>query len=123
MKKEKVDKLKKKNQEEDVKAQMGVLLYVMLIIKSLLFLLLLLLRLLFLVLLLSFVDRYKDANTYPGAPSSTEEDDSKMLKCATTATKRKATMQLPNRQLNRKTSRRRISIASNFWALNPNSQP
>jgi hypothetical protein len=54
MKKEKVDRLKKKNQEEDVKAQIGVLLYVMLIIISLLFLLLL--RLLFLLLLLSFVD-------------------------------------------------------------------
>jgi hypothetical protein len=66
MKKEKVDRLKKKNQEEDVKAQIGVLLYVMLIIISLLFVLLLL-RLLFLLLLLSFVDRYKDANTYPGS--------------------------------------------------------
>ncbi len=72
MKKEKVERLKKKNQEEDVKAQIGILLYVMLIIISLLFLLLLLLlllliRLLFLLLLLSFVDRYKDANTYPGS--------------------------------------------------------
>jgi uncharacterized membrane protein len=63
MKKEKVDRLKKKNQE-DVKAQIGVLLYIMLIIISLLFLLLLLLLcLLFLLLLLLFVDRYKDANT------------------------------------------------------------
>jgi hypothetical protein len=64
MKKEKVERLKKKNQEEDVKAQIGILLYVMLIIISLL---ILLLRLLFLLLLLSFVDRYKDANTYPGS--------------------------------------------------------
>jgi hypothetical protein len=63
MKKEKVERLKKKNQEEDVKAQIGILLYVMLIIISFL----LLLRLLFLLLLLSFVDRYKDANTYPGS--------------------------------------------------------
>jgi ABC-type Na+ efflux pump permease subunit len=67
MKKEKVDRLKKKNQEEDVKAQIGVLLYVMLIIISLLFVVVLLLSLLFLLLLLSFVDRYKDANTYPGS--------------------------------------------------------
>jgi hypothetical protein len=64
MKKKKVDRLTKKNQEEDVKTQIGVLLYVMLIILSLLFLLL---RLLFLLLLLLFVDRYKDANTYSGS--------------------------------------------------------
>jgi hypothetical protein len=64
MKKEKVDRLKKKNQEEDVKAQIGVLLYVVLIVIYLLFLLF---RLLFSPLRLLFVDRYKDANTYPGS--------------------------------------------------------